>query len=331
MRALLTQPPGGWEHTAVVEVPDPAAGPDEVLVEIKAAGLNPADAFLIGGNYPGGPKPPFIAGRDAAGVVVQADAGGLWPEGTPVVVLQSSKTDLTSGTFCRRQRVSADTVAALPQGWSFAEGAAAPLVYQTAWQALNAPAELPSGQFVLVTGAGGGVGIAAVQLAAGLGATVIALSRSAEKRQRLLSLGAAFAFDPGQPNLKKEIMALTGARGVDVAVENIGGPSLGQSIHLLGHGGRVGVVGLLAGVEGTVPIPSLLFKRASIHGVLVSDYLPLEAAAAWKRISDTLAAAGARPVVDSVFPLDRFPEAFARLKSAEAFGKIVLEMPPAGA
>ena len=165
MRAVFTSEPGGMERTRLQEVPEPNRGGPRILVEVRAAALNPADRFLIDGQYPGGPKPPFIVGRDASGVVLESDRPDEFPVGCRVLTLQSSATDLTNGTLCERQQFSPDVLTRIPVGWSFAEAAAAPLVFQTALQALTCAGELPSDGVVLVTGAGGGVGLAAVQLA----------------------------------------------------------------------------------------------------------------------------------------------------------------------
>lgn len=190
MRAIVTSPPGGWSHTHFTHLAPRDGQPDEVLVRIRAVGLNPADNFQIEGRYPGGPKPPFIPGRDACGVVLQGDKQGVWQPGDSVVVLQSSTTNLEFGTLCEQQWFSADNLSRKPEGWSEAEASAAPLVYQTAWKALFDVGELRSGQSVIVTGASGGVGLAAVQLARAHGAIVVALSRSEAKQRRLLDVGA---------------------------------------------------------------------------------------------------------------------------------------------
>lgn len=323
MRAILTVEPGGWKSTSIAEVPEPVAGPNEVLVEIKAIGLNPADYFQIEGSYPGGPRAPFISGRDAAGVVIQGDALGRWRPGTPVVVLQTEDRSLAEGTFCERQKFPAHSLAPLPASWSFAEGAAAPLAYQTAWRGLVIQGGLREGKSVVITGASGGVGSAGVLLAAGLGAKVVALSRSPEKQTRLKQMGADFVFSPEEKDLKKKIFAALESKGVDVVLENVGGASLGTSVHLLGIKGKVCVVGLLAGVEGTIPIPSLMFKQASVEGVVVSAYTVEEAQESWTQIVETLAKAGHKPILEGSFPFDAYPNAFDRLRSAP-FGKVVL-------
>lgn len=320
---MQTGAPGGWANTTLVEVIEPIPGTNHVVVEVQAAGLNPADYFQIEGKYPGGPKPPFVAGRDAAGCVVTPDASGTWKAGDRVVVLQSSATNLAEGTFCERQRFRADCLAPVPMGWTIEEAAAAPLVYLTAWRALVTCGGLQPGQVVLVTGATGGVGTAAVQLARAIGAKVVALSRSQEKRARLAQFGADHVFSTDSPDLKDLVLTSIGKRGVDLVVETIGGSSLASSLHLLGIRGRISVVGLLAGVDATIPLASLIFKRAVIQGVLVGDDSPQQARQAWDRIVSLLAAGRERPVIDSLFPLSSLRQAVDRLRAAP-FGKVVL-------
>lgn len=325
MKALVTHPPGGWSNTRLEEVEPRQGAPNQVLIKIQAVGLNPADYFLIDGMYPGGPKPPFTVGRDACGVVLKSDAKGQWKPGDHVVILQSTTTDLKNGTLCEEQWVNAENLVRQPTGWSDAEAAAAPLVFLTAWKALTGVGGLRPGQSVVVTGASGGVGLAAVQLANAYGATVIALSRSDEKRHRLIAAGAHHVFSPDDPDLKKKICEQLKSKGVNLVVDNVGGPSLGKGVHLLDIGGRVSVVGVLAGIDGVVPIPALMFKRASIHGVLVTDDTPDQAQAAWRKIVELLDRSQSRPIIDSQFPLAEAQAAFEKLRG-NVFGKVVVEM-----
>jgi NADPH2:quinone reductase len=329
MRAVLTEPPGGLAATRITEVPEPDVDPDEVLVEIRAAALNPADRFLIDGRYPGGPQPPLTAGRDAAGIVLKADRANRFPVGAGVVVLQSTLTDLAHGTLCERQRFASSTLAPLPAGWSHAEGAAAPLVFQTAWQALTCRGEPSPETTVAVIGAGGGVGLAAVQLALGLGLRVVALARADDKLRRLRDLGVGHALSLDQPDLKRAVHSALGRKGVDIVIDTVGGPQLAAAVHLLAPRGYVAVLGVLGGVDGVVPIPSLMFKRASIHGILVSGSTPDEAQAEWRRIVDVLERGRRRPIIDRCFPFHEFAQAFARL-GEHPFGKVVVEMPRQG-
>lgn len=326
MIAVITQPPGGWDATQVVEHPQPHRQAGQVLVAIKAVGLNPADAFQVEGSYPGGPKPPFIPGRDAAGVVVGGDEEQDFREGDSVVILQTTLTDLARGTLCSEQTFPPQNLAPLPEGWTPEEGAAAPLVYGTAYQGLFSRCRLQAGETVVVTGASGGVGIAAVQLASAAGATVIGLSRSAEKQRKLLGQGATHVLSPQDPELKKKIKELTGGRGVDVVLDTVGGSQLTDAIHWMGKNGRIGLVGILAGTDASVSIPSLMFKGTSIHGVLVSDDEPAVARQNWREIVRLLKQSGRRPQIDSTFDLADFRQAFERLRG-DSFGKVVVRIP----
>lgn len=325
MRALFTSAPGGWANTKLIDQERRSGGPGQVLVRMTAVGLNPADNFLIDGRYPGGPRPPFIVGRDGCGTVASDDPTGRWKVGDRVLAIQSSTTDLTNGTLCEEQWISTENLAAIPAGWTDVEAAAAPLVYQTAWKALVDIGGLQPGQTVVVTGASGGVGLAAIQLAKAYGSTVVALSRSEEKQKRLLEMGASFVFSPQDPKLKENIFDAIKAKGVPLVVENVGGSMLTTAVHLLGVRGRVSVVGVLAGIEGVVPIPALMFKRLSIHGVLVSDDEPTKAQTAWSQIVELLNKSNARPVIDSEFPLEQAAEAFKKLGS-NVFGKVVVRI-----
>ena len=328
MHALVTSPPGGWSNTQLTQIELREGRPVDVLVRVHAVGLNPADNFQIEGKYPGGPKPPFISGRDACGVVVRGDSLGKWQPGDAVVVLQSSTTDLTNGTLCEQQWIGADNLARKPDGWTDAEAAAAPLVFHTAWKALFELGGLKSGQSVVVTGASGGVGLAAIQLANSVGATVVALSRSDAKRSQLHQVGARHVFVPDDPYLKEKICDAVRAKGVSLVVENVGGPSLATSVHLLGLHGRVSVVGVLGGVDGTIPIPALMFKRASIHGVLVTDDTPQQSQSAWEQIVKLMDGTQSRPIIDRRFPLKEAAAAFEKLRE-NVFGKVIVEIPPA--
>jgi NADPH2:quinone reductase len=299
--------------------------PDCALVKIHAVGLNPADNFQIEGRYPGGPKPPFVVGRDACGVVVKGDAKGQWRAGDSVVAIQSTTTNLEFGTLCEQQWIAAENLAKTPSDWSDIEAAAAPLVFQTAWKALVDIGGLQPGQNVVITGASGGVGLAAVQLARAYGATVVALSRSADKRQRLLDAGAHHVFSPDADHLKDQIFDALRTKGVPLVVENVGGSSLATAVHLLGVHGRISVVGVLAGVEANISIPALMFKRASIHGILVTDDPPAKAQAAWERIVDLMNSAKRRPIIDSQFSFNEAPAAFEKLRG-NVFGKVVVQI-----
>jgi NADPH:quinone reductase len=312
------------------EVADPPCGPGEALLRIRFAALNPADAFLARAMYPANPPLPHILGRDGVGNVVAVGPGvqniGV---GDTVGVLRCDVGVSTWGTLAEKTAVPAASLAPVPKGWSLEEMASAPLVFLTAWQALtqwsDPPAPPPAGSVFLVTGASGGVGIAAIFLAKSMNLTVIALSRSAEKGARLRALGADHVFDPSAPDLRKAVLSAIAPKKVDLALDNIGGPLFNEVIAMLGYGGRISVVGRSAGPVPEFNTASLFFRRNRIGGVAVSDYTREAAQAAWKEIVGRLDAMGKRPVIDRVFPFEETRQAFARLAQGP-LGKVVIRV-----
>jgi NADPH2:quinone reductase len=230
------------------------------------------------------------------------------------------------GTFAERVVVPVESLAEVPAAWDEMEAAAAPLVYLTAYQALSMWGDLPTSSVVLVTGASGGVGVASVQLAVALGHTVVALSRSEDKRTRLRQLGASLCLDPGEAGWRLSLKNAVAPRRVELAIDNIGGALLPEVIDTLGNNGKVSLVGRLAGPVPSFNTATLFFRRIRIGGVAVGAYAPVESQAAWKSVLSLLARTGARPVVDSVLPFDHLPEAFACL-AAGPMGKVLLAAP----
>ena len=316
---------GDIQNLRMDEIPIPKPKPDEALVRLECAALNPADAFLIKGQYPRPGTPPFAVGRDGCGVVEKPGNSGRFQAGDVVVILRSEIGVTRDGTLAEYVAVPEASLAPLPPGWTREAGAAAPLVFLTAWQALVEVAALKPGQTVLITGASGGVGTAAVMLATSIGATVVALSRSEDKRARLNALGADIALDAEINGLEMRVKKALGGGRVDAVVENLAGPYLQASINLCRERGRVALVGLLAGISSQVTVGSLLFKRVRVEGVAVGAYTPAEALDVWRQIVARLDAAEAKPPVHAVFPLESVPEAFASLEQGP-FGKVLVRM-----
>lgn len=314
---------GPIENLKMEEVPVPEPAEGEVLIELAYAALNPADRFLVNKLYPGAGDPPFAVGRDGSGTIAKAAEGGRFAEGDEVVILRSEIGIKREGTLAQYVCVPEASIAPIPSGWSGQQGAAAPLVFLTAWQALVEEGLLEEGKKVLVTGASGGVGTASVILGKALGGQVLALSRSPEKRKKLEELGADFTFDSADPELVKTVRAALDGGRVDVVVENLSGPFLQKSINLTGYKGRICVVGLLAGLKSELVIGTFIFKRVHIVGIAVGGYSPAESQAAWTSIVEAMAKAGKRPVIDRVFAFDQVQEAFARLAEGP-MGKVVI-------
>jgi NADPH2:quinone reductase len=320
----------GTENLRLTEVADPQPGPGEVLLRMRFAALNPADAFLAQAQYPAKPPLPHILGRDGVGDVVAVGTGveSVRP-GDTVGILRCHAGVTTWGTLAELTVVPAASIAPVPQGWSFEEMAAAPLVFLTAFQALTQwsdPAAPPkAGSVLLVTGASGGVGVASVLLGKSMGLTVVALSRSAEKGAKLKELGADFVFDPADANLRKSAATAIAPKKVDLVVDSVGGALFNEAIALLGQGGKISVVGRSGGAVPEFNTAALFFRRNRIGGVSVGDYSPETAQLAWKEITGRLERIGKRPVVDSVLPFEEVKAAFARLGQGP-MGKVLVKV-----
>jgi NADPH2:quinone reductase len=225
--------------------------------------------------------------------------------------------------------VSAHSVARPPQDWSLEEMAAAPLVFLTAWQALtqwtDPPAPPSPGSKVLVTGASGGVGVAAVLLGKSMNLTIIALSRSMDKRARLQDLGADFVFDPNEPHLAKVIAGAVAPKKLDLVIDSVGGSLFPLLVGLLDYGGRMSVVGRSGGPVPEFNTAALLFRRIRIGGVSVGDYSAEQAQSIWKEIVGRLDAIGRRPQIDSTVPFEKLKEGFTRLAQGP-MGKVLVQV-----
>jgi NADPH:quinone reductase len=326
MKAWLLDDLTGIEKLRLAVVPDPKPDAGEAILEIKYAAINPADRYLAERQYPAKPPLPHILGRDGIGRVIELGPGSSGVErGDTRAILRGDVGINRPGTFAERVAVPVEYLVRVPTEWDEKEGAGATLVYLTAWQALRMWGVLPPRAVVLVTGASGGVGVATVQLASAMGCRVLALSREAGKRERLLQIGATDAFDPEDPQLRHEIKKRLGTVRVDLAVDNVGGRLLPQVIDTLGELGKVSLVGRLAGPVPDFNTAALFFRRIRMGGVAVGAYTNAEARDAWKQVLEVLARAGARPVVDRVFPFEQLPEAFQRLREGP-MGKVLLHM-----
>jgi len=330
MRAWLMDSYEGTEKLRMGEVSDPRPGPEEVLLKLRFAGLNPADAFLAKAMYPAKPALPHILGRDGVGEVLSTcgSVENVQP-GDTVGILRCEAGVNTWGTLAELTVVPAASVVPVAKGWSLEEMAGAPLVYLTAWQALTQwsgpPAPPPAESVLLITGASGGVGTAAVHLGKSMGLIVIALSRSEEKRSRLLQLGANFAFDPADKNLRQAVSAAIAAKKVDLVVDNVGGSLFHQVVAMLGYAGKISVVGRSGGAVPEFNTATLFFRRNRIGGVAVSDYTPQQAQTAWAEIVSRLNAAGQKPVIDTIFPFEEVKSAFRRLDEGPV-GKVLVRI-----
>ena len=336
---------GGPERLAYVEIPEPAPGPGEVRVRVGAAAFNRLDRFTLEGIPGVTVDRPHVLGSDGSGTVDRLGDGvsglsvgdrvllnpGLW-DGTCEACRAGREAlcrdyrilgEHTQGTATEFVLIPRRNVHPLPEGWSFAQGAAAPLVFQTAWRALSTVAEVRPGETVAIIGAGGAVATAAVQVAKALGATVVVVGRSPEKQERVLALGAdAFVVADGARKLDRALWEWSGKRGVDVVFDSVGAPTLPLSVRSLARGGRAVVIGATAGPKVELDVRTLFWRQASIRGSTMSGPGEFEA------VLERLRRGALRPVVDSTFPFTEGSRAFARLDAPELFGKVVLLGPP---
>jgi len=328
MKAWILPQYGSIDQLKLTDLADPVARDGEVVLRLRYAGLNPADRYLAEGQYPARPALPHILGRDGLGVVESVGPGvSGWSIGDEAVIVRSEIGVTRAGTFAEKVAVPTESLVRVPEGWSPAEAAGATLVYLTAYQALTQWNNEHGGALeraaVLVTGASGGVGVASVQLARAMGHTVIGLSRGDSKRQALLDLGYHHVLDPTDTQWTRQLKQTLGDRGIDLAIDNIGGAQFNDLLQVLGDFGRISCVGALAGPVPQFNTARLFFKRLRIGGVAIATFTPAESQEAWHTVVDLLTRTQQRPVVDQEFSLTDLPQAFARLK-AGPLGKVLI-------
>ncbi|HZU91064.1 MAG TPA: NADPH:quinone oxidoreductase family protein [Stellaceae bacterium] len=328
MRAIVVDEFGPPEGLCVGAAPTPAPGPGEVLVEIRAAPVNYVDLLTIGGTYQFLPPRPFIPGKGPAGIVA-----ALGPGVTRLSVGDRVLAMAESGGYAETVAVAAEQCYRLPPQMSFVEAAAFSLVYDTAWMALRRRARLAPGETVLVLGAAGGVGRAAVQLARALGARVLGGVSRPERERAARAAGAAAIVDLSQPNLRdalrNQVYALTDGRGADVILDPLGGEVFGAAIRALAWCGRLVVIGFAAGGIPTLKINYLLLKNIEVSGLQISDYRrrrPEELATCYAELFGFYALGLAEPAPAIMFPLEQAGAALAALRDRRLEGRAVLRL-----
>lgn len=333
-RAAVYEEPTGPSGVRVRTRPrtEPKAG--TVAVAIKASSINHLDLWLAHGAQR--VTPPRVIAADGAGVV-HASTDPTWKAGDEVVIFptlccwecefcragENVKCasfgvlgEHSDGTACELIHIDARNVFRKPKALSWEEAAAFPLTFLTAWRMLTTRARLRADETVLVVGAGAGVAVAAIGIARHLGARVLATSRSEQKRKRALELGADAVFDSSA--FSKGVRAAT-KDGVDVVFEHVGPATLDESMRSLAMGGRIVTCGSTSGVKAEITMPRLFFRQADLLGSTMGNASEFEAVL--KAID-----AGLRPVVDTVYPLDRVQDALTRVDNTEQFGKVVLSV-----
>ena len=318
MKAILVREFGGPEVLKLEEVPTPKPGPGQVLVRIHAAGVNPYDTYMRAGNYPVKPPLPYTPGSDAAGTVEAVGEGVTRVARGDRVFTARTLT----GAYADHALALESQVHPLPESASFAQGAAVWVPYATAYFALVHAAAARAGETVLVHGASGGVGVAAIQVARSRGLQVIGTAGSEKGLALVAREGAAHAFDHGKPSHLDEIMRVTGGRGVDVALEMLANVNLGHDLKLLAPRGRAIVIGSRG--EVTVNPRDLMSRRASVHAFTLWGLTEAELAEVAAGVVAGLANGTLRPVVGKEIPLAEAPRAHVEQMAGGAHGKIVL-------
>jgi NADPH2:quinone reductase len=322
MKAIRIHTFGEPEVMQLEDVPEPQTGPGQVVVRIHAAGVNPVETYIRSGIYPK-PSTPYTPGNDGAGVVaaIGADVKGV-KVGDRVYIAGS-----LTGTYAEQTLCNATRVYPLPAQASYAQGAAINVPYGTAYQALIHRARALPGESVLVHGASGGVGIAAVQIARAAGMTVIGTAGTVRGRQLVLEQGAHHVLDHTASGYLEQVRSLTDGRGVDVILEMLANVNLGNDLNVLAHGGRVALIGNRGpGNQGTVSInPRAAMQRdAAILGVSLGNASERELSSMHAAFFAGLANGTLHPVIGQEFPLADAPKAHHAVIESRAYGKIVL-------
>lgn len=320
MRAIRVHAFGGPEVLAVDDVPTPTVGPEDVLVRIRAAGVNPVDTYVRAGTYARLPLLPYVPGKDGAGVVeaVGAQVVGL-TRGDRVYIAGLGLP--ATGTYAEIAVCDHQSVQRLPDSVDFDAGAAVGVPYVTAARALFDRARLEPGETVLVHGASGGVGLAAIQFANIGGAVVLGTAGSERGLQLIREQGAA-AFDHGRPGYEREILDATGGRGVDVVVEMLANVNLTRDFEFLATRGRIVVVGNRGSLDFNPRLT--MAKEAAILGTQLWNLSDEERARLFARVNAGLRTRLLRPVVSRRLPLAEAAEAHRQVLMPGAAGKIVL-------
>ncbi len=328
MKAILVTSFGKPDELKVADVPDPVAGRGQVVVRLHAAGVNPVDAYVRSGAYALKPELPYTPGMDGAGVVesVGDDVIDLKP-GDRVWISATTQGKL-QGAYAEKALCDAKHVHPLPEGMTFAQGAAVNVAYVTAYRALFDRAQLKPGEVVLIHGATGGVGLAAVQLAAHHGAIVLGTGGTDAGRSLVMQNGCAKVFDHHDENYESLILDATQGKGVDVVIEMLANVNLDRDLRLVGFGGRIVVIGSRGRVE--IDPRHTMAKEVSVTGLNYWSGGEIGVMHAVAAITAGLKDGSLNPVVGHEYPLADASKAHEQVLSSGAIGKVVLLIATAG-
>lgn len=323
MLAITVPTPGGPDALVAAEVPDPTPGPDEVLLDVVAAGVNRADLLQRQGHYPPPPGAPAYLGLECSGRVAAVGEGVTgWAVGDEACAL------LSGGGYAARVAVPAGQLLPVPAGVSLVDAAALPEVACTVWSNVFMTAALAPGEWLLVHGGSSGIGTMVIQLAHALGAHVAVTAGSAQKLEVCRSLGAEVLVNYRDEDFVERVKAATDGRGADVVLDNMGAKYLARNVDVLATGGRLVVIGLQGGVKGTLNLGQLLAKQASIAATSLRFRPESEKAAICAAVEEQvwpmLADGRIRLSPETRIPFTEVRRAHEQLTGGDNVGKIVL-------
>ena len=328
MRALVCKEYGPPDRLVLEEQPDPLPDKGQVVVHVAAAGINFPDVLAIAGQYQVRTPPPFVPGNEAAGIVaLVGDGVSRFVVGDKVIVTPNG------GAFAEKCAVDENLLMPLPDGLGFAEGAGFAITYGTGYHALKQGAQLRAGETVLVLGAAGGVGSAAVEIAKALGARVIAAASSDEKLEFARSAGADELVNYAVQPLKETVRELTAGAGADVIYDPVGGALALDALRATAWHGRYLVIGFASGDIPNFPANIALLKEASIVGVWWGTWAarnPQEQQKNMQEMAGLMAAGNLQPRVSDSYSFDDYKSAFRAITERRAMGKVILRINQGG-
>lgn len=327
MRAVVMRAFGAPETAETVNLPDPEPGPGEIIVAMRAAGVNYPDLLVVEGRYQHKPPLPFTPGKELAGEVL-----AIGPAVTNFIAGDRVMVQVEYGAFAEQVVVRQEQCLEIPDEMPYDDAAAMGLVCQTAWFALRERGRFRKGETVLVNGATGGVGLAAVQLVKALGGTALAGVTTPAKAQAALEAGADHVIDLSvedlRDGLREQVHAVTGGKGVDICIDMLGGDPFDAALRALAWCGRMVVVGFAAGRIPEIRANYLLVRNIEVSGLQWSDYrdrTPRKTAKAQVEMLRLYKEGKLRPHIMARLPLDRAAEALALIRDRKVTGKVVLE------
>jgi NADPH2:quinone reductase len=303
-------------------MPDPSAGAGQVLVDVRAAGVNPVDTYIRSGQYASLPPLPYTPGSDAAGVVAAVGSDVHECKAGDRVYISGTADGRAYGSYAQRAVCTIDQVHHLPDHVTFSEGAGVGVPYVTAWRALFDKGRAAPGETVLIHGASGAVGVAATQMARAAGLRVFGTAGTERGRQLAREQGAREVFDHSAPGYEKDVLAKTDGRGVDLIIEMLANVNLVKDLDLIAKRGRITIVGSRGAIE--LNPRAIMGKDATVVGFTNWNALPAELATAHAAIVAGMERSGYKPQVGKELPLADAARAHDAVLKPGAYGKIVL-------